>query len=69
MILLIGLNPRGFPIRSALLGGNVADLSHGCESHTFSSMLGFPPFHVVGDTNVDQFITLVALILVGVSFL
>ena len=69
MILLIGLNPSGLPIRSALRGGDVAYFSHGSEFHAFSTMLGFSSLHVVGNANIDQFITLVALILVCVSFL
>lgn len=69
MILLIGLNPCGLPIRSSLRGGDVAYLSHGCEFHALGFVLGFSSLHVVGNANIDQFIPLVALILVCVSFL
>lgn len=69
VILLIGLNPRGLPIRSSLLGGYVAYLPHRGKLHAFCTMLSFSAFHVVGDANIDQFVALIALILVCVSFL
>lgn len=69
MILLVGLNPCGLPIICSLRGGDVANFSHGCEFHAFCFVLGFSSLHVVGNANIDQFVTLVALILVCVSFL
>lgn len=69
MVLLIGLNPCGLPIRCSLRGGNVAYFSHGCELHAFGSVLSFSSLHIVGDANIDQLVTLIALILVCVSFL
>ena len=67
MIFLVCLNPFGFPVRCSLLGRNSAYFPHGGEVHTFSSMLGFPSCHVVGNTNVDKFVPIIALILVHVS--
>lgn len=69
MVLLIGVNPFSLPIRGSLLGGDVTHFPHGSEFHTVCTMFGFSSLHVVGDANVDQFVTLVALILVCVSFL
>ena len=67
MILLIGLNPSGFPIGSGFLGSGSAHFSHGGEFHSIGTMFGFSSRHVVGNSNVDQLVTLEALILVYVT--
>lgn len=67
VILLVCLNPFGFPVRRGLLGSNSAHFPHGGEVHSISSMLGFSSRHVVGYTNVDKSVPVIALILVRVS--
>lgn len=69
MILLVSLNPVGFPVRGGLLSGDIAYFSHGSEAHSICPMFGFSALHVVGNANIHQFAALVTLILVGVSFM
>ena len=53
MVLLIGLNPSGFPIGCGILGGGAAYFSHGGEFHPIGAMFGLSSCHVVGNANVD----------------
>ena len=67
MILLIGLNPIGLPSGGCLLGSDIAYFGHRREFHSVPNMFGLSSIQIFGDANVDNFITLAADILVGVS--
>lgn len=69
MILLILMNPGGFPILGCFTGGLATDFVDSGEFHSIAFVLGCSSFKVIRDTNIYDLVTLAQHILASVSVL
>lgn len=67
MIVLVSLNPFGFPIFSGISGGYIPNFVYACEIHTFVAMFVLSTIQVVCDSDIHHTITVAKFILVGIS--
>lgn len=67
MVCHIGFYPIGFPLRSTIRSRNLSDYSHSVEIFVLM-VFRFPPFRVIGYSNIHHFISFNKFILISISF-